>query len=122
MKPAHVIFIAAWGIASLLAVKAFAGDTAYCGESLAALRPGSGDAVAQVIMLNRLSAAPTTCQGDVTLNGLTVTIQFENQGGRLPDTIRVLVPSGFLAVPSEITLEEEAQGTIEIFAIGGAYS
>jgi hypothetical protein len=106
----------------LLSSPALADDTAYCGESLAALRPGTGEAVAQVIILNRYSAAPTNCQSDVKLNGLTVVIQFANQPGRTPDSVRVIVPSGFFAIPEEIELNEDQQGTIQIFAVEGAYS
>jgi hypothetical protein len=58
----------------------------------------------------------------VTLNGLTVVIQFANQPGREPDAVRVIVPSGFFALPEEITLDEDEQGVIEIFAVEGAYS
>lgn len=107
---------------ALLASPAFADDTAYCGESLAAMRPGEGEAVAQVIILNRYSAAPNDCQSDVTLNGLNVVIQFANQPGRTPDAVRVVVPEGFIAIPPEVTLDEDEQGTVEIFAIEGAYS
>jgi hypothetical protein len=106
----------------LLSSPALADDTAYCGESLAALRPGEGEAVAQVIILNRYSAAPNSCQEDVTLNGLSVVVQFANQPGREPDSVRVIVPSGFIAIPQEIELNEDEQGTIQIFAIEGAYS
>jgi hypothetical protein len=106
----------------ILASPALADDTAYCGESLAALRPGEGEAVAQVIILNRYSAAPNSCQEDVTLNGLNVVVQFANQPGREPDTVRVIVPEGYIAIPPEISLEEDEQGAIEIFAVGGLYS
>jgi hypothetical protein len=111
-----------FAVLCLLASPALADDTAYCGESVAALRPGVGDAVAEVIILNRYSAAPTDCQSDISLHGLNVVIQFANQPGRTPDAVRVIVPSGFFAIPPEVTLEEDEQGVIEIFAIEGAYS
>jgi hypothetical protein len=103
----------------LFAAPAIAGETALCGASIATLRPGDGEAVAEVAFVNRYAPSPVQCQDDMRLHGLTVTVQVANEPGRVPDTIRVFVPEGYVAVPQELTLGEDETGTIRIFQIVG---
>ena len=51
---------------------------------------------------------------DLTIFGVTVTVEYDPGSGALPDWFRVTVPRGFVAVPAEILIDDRDQGQVLI--------
>lgn len=59
-------------------------------------------------------AHPADFHVDMT-NGLTVRVVIMQQANPAPDTIHVIPPAGYIAIPDMLTVEEGAQGVIVIY-------
>jgi hypothetical protein len=75
--------------------------------------------VATVYCKNELTYGPSTDEGQIAINGLTVTVKVTHMPGDKPDIFDILVPEGYVAVPPSISVNEETTEEIRIFEIGG---
>jgi hypothetical protein len=71
-------------------------------------------AVAQVTFVNATVHADETVTFDLTLDGLTVTVDALVGRGLTPDRMTVTPPTGFIAVPPEVDVEEGGVGVVLI--------
>jgi len=71
---------------------------------------------ADVIFKNQLAPAWQTHEGvDFHMaDGKVITVIFNMGNGETPDTMTVLPPPGYIALPPEVTVEEGAEATVEI--------
>lgn len=51
---------------------------------------------------------------DLTIFGVTVTVEYDPGAGAIADWFRVTVPAGFVAVPAEILIDDRDQGQVLI--------
>jgi hypothetical protein len=72
-------------------------------------------AVAQVTFVNATVHADETVTFDLTLDGLTVTVEALVGRGLTPDRMTVIPPDGYYAEPSEMDVEEDGVGTIIVY-------
>jgi hypothetical protein len=84
---------------------------------IAISRPPEGDFHwADVIFKNRLAYGPATpTEYHFEFDGKVVYVYFQGGNGDVPDTLSVIPPDGYIAIPSEITVEENEEGLIQIF-------
>ena len=75
--------------------------------------------VADVHLRNELTSGPYHNEGQLSANGVTVTLRVEHQPGDMPDRFFVDVPDGYIAVPQWLDLDEETSGVIRIFELEG---
>lgn len=71
---------------------------------------------AEVIFRNDLTPSagfPADFHRDMT-NGFTVRVVILQGGGLAPDTMMVIPPAGYIAVPESVTVEEHQEGVIVI--------
>lgn len=93
------------------------------GGSSATLKHGEGDAIALVECVSRLTArGASVLTFDLSLNGLIVTVMVDQGNGDVPDTYHVTPPSGYVAVPPSVSVEENDSATILIFLADGGLS
>ena len=52
---------------------------------------------------------------DLTIFGVTVTVEYDPGAGAIADWFRVTVPAGFVAVPAEILIDDRDEGQVLIF-------
>lgn len=77
------------------------------------------NAVAEVEFYNRRSNNVTHNQTfDLTHNGLTISVTFTWRIGEGYDSISVIVPKGYIAVPDLLELPEETTDTLLIYPDG----
>ena len=102
-------------IAAFLAIPAAADTCRYGPNSVAtqvSIEPHE-TAFAVVTIDNKLAfRAQRLC--DLTLFGVTVTVEYDAGSGSLPDWFRVTVPPGFVAVPAEILIDDHDSGQVLI--------
>ena len=99
--------------ATLFATSA-AADTCHYGNpgTTVSIAPGD-ESFAVVTIDNKLAArARTTC--DLTIYGVTVTVEYDAGAGALPDWFSVTVPRGFAAVPPQILIDDGDTGRVLI--------
>jgi hypothetical protein len=72
-------------------------------------------AVAEVLFDNKTVHADELARFDLTLDGLTVSVEALVGRGLTPDRMTVFPPDGYLAVPPELDVDEDAVGRIVIF-------
>jgi hypothetical protein len=72
-------------------------------------------AVAQVTFVNATVHADETVTFDLTLDGLTVTVEALVGRGLTPDRMTVIPPDGYYAEPPEMDVEEDGVGTIIVY-------
>ena len=109
--------------AGLLATSAGADTCRYGNGPIAtsvSIAPGD-DSFAVVTIDNKLAArARTTC--DLTIYGVTVTVEYDAGSGALPDWFRISVPPGFAAVPPQILIDDGDSGQVLIVLDDGVGS
>lgn len=112
-----------FGTIGFLAGAALAEPTHDWGGSSATLSHGTGDAVAEVECVNRLTAGgATVLHFALTLDGFAVSVTVEQGHGDIPDTYAVTAPTGYVAVPPSVTVAENDSATIRIFLADGGMS
>ena len=67
---------------------------------------------------NDLSYGPQDFNQVLTSDGLTVTVIILQEPGNNPDTMHVMPPEGYIAIPESVTVEEKAIGEILIVPEG----
>jgi hypothetical protein len=72
-------------------------------------------AVAEVVFDNRTVHADELARFDLTLDGLTVSVEALVGRGLTPDRMTVFPPDGFIAEPPELDVDEDAVGRIVIY-------
>lgn len=104
--------------AALFATSA-AADTCHYGSPGTTVSIAPGDASFAVVTIdNKLAArARTIC--DLTIYGVTVTVEYDAGSGALPDWFFVTVPRGFVAVPPQILIDDNDSGKVLIVLDGG---
>lgn len=86
------------------------------GYSSIAIQPTDAPgAVAQVVFDNKTVHSDRLERFDLTLDGLTVTVEALVGRGLTPDRMTVLVPPGYLADPPELDVAEDSTGRILIY-------
>jgi hypothetical protein len=86
------------------------------GYSSIAIQPTDAPgAVAEVVFDNKTVHSDRLERFDLTLDGLTVTVEALVGRGLTPDRMTVLVPLGYLAEPPELDVAEGATGRILIY-------
>ena len=86
------------------------------GYSSIAIQPTDAPgAVAEIVFDNRTVHSDTLERFDLTLDGLTVTVEALVGRGLTPDRMTVLVPPGYLADPPELDVAEDSTGRILIY-------
>jgi len=55
---------------------------------------------------------------DMTENGVTIKVVIMQGQGDIPDTMYVIPPDGYIAIPETITVEETEKGTIMVVPEG----
>ena len=109
--------------AGLIATSAAADTCRYGNGPIAtsvSIAPGD-ESFAVVTIDNKLAArARTTC--DLTIYGVTVTVEYDAGAGALPDWFRISVPPGFVAVPPQILIDDGDTGRVLIVLDGGVGS
>lgn len=72
-------------------------------------------AVAQIVFTNRTVHSDKLERFDLTLDGLTVSVEALVGRGLTPDRMTVLVPPGYPADPPELDVAEDSTGRILIY-------
>jgi hypothetical protein len=86
------------------------------GYSSIAIQPTDAPgAVAQIVFDNKTVHSDRLERFDLTLDGLTVTVEALVGRGLTPDRMTVLVPPGYLADPPEIDVPENEIGRVLIY-------
>jgi hypothetical protein len=75
--------------------------------------------VAQVTFVNATVHADETVTFDLTLDGLTVTVEALVGRGLTPDRFTVMPPPGFIAVPPDLDVAEDDVGVILVLPFLG---
>lgn len=100
--PAHAENVHTWGSPSL--------------ASTITLQPTNVEgAVAEIVFDNRTVHADELARFDLTLDGLTVSVEALVGRGLTPDRMTVFPPDGYIAEPPELDVDEDAVGRIVIF-------
>lgn len=55
-----------------------------------------------------------THEATLALDGVPITVVVEQGGQRTPDVLRVWPPSGYVAEPSEIVVDDDASGSVRV--------
>jgi hypothetical protein len=76
-------------------------------------------AVAEVVFENRTVHSDTLERFDLTLDGLTVTVEALVGRGLTPDRMSVTVPDGYIAVPPDLDVAEDEVGVILVLPFLG---
>lgn len=105
-----------------LAGAAFAEPSHDWGGSSATLSHGTGDAVAEVECVNRITSGPSLLSFTLTLDGFEVAVIVEQGDGDIPDRYTVTPPPGYVAIPPSVTVAEHDSATILIFLSDGGMS
>lgn len=83
------------------------------GYSSIAIQPTAAPgAVAEVVFDNKTVHSNTLERFDLTLDGLTVTVEALVGRGLTPDRMSVTVPDGYIAVPPDLDVAEDGVGVI----------
>lgn len=86
------------------------------GYSSIAIQPTDAPgAVAEIVFDNRTVHSDTLERFDLTLNGLTVTVEALVGRGLTPDRMTVIPPDGYYAEPPEMDVEEDGVETIIVY-------
>lgn len=103
-------------LASLvLTLPAAAQDTASWGGTGCTLVPVTGEEyVAVVNCTNRLTHYQPWTEGDMTAAGMTVHLSVLHGPAEIPDTFTITPPSGFVAVPPVLVLDEDTRGAVRV--------
>lgn len=94
------------------------GNAAYVGggySSIAIQPTDAPGAVAEIVFDNRTVHSDTLERFDLTLNGLTVTVEALVGRGLTPDRMTVIPPDGYYAEPPEMDVEEDGVETIIVY-------
>jgi hypothetical protein len=90
------------------------------GYSSIAIQPTDAPgAVAEIVFDNRTVHSDTLERFDLTLDGLTVTVEALVGRGLTPDRMSVTVPDGYIAVPPDLDVAEDEVGVILVLPFLG---
>lgn len=90
------------------------------GYSSIAIQPTDAPgAVAEIVFDNRTVHSDTLERFDLTLDGLTVTVEALVGRGLTPDRMSVIVPDGYIAVPPDLDVVEDEVGVILVLPFLG---
>lgn len=89
------------------------------GTSTVVLGPADAPAVARIDYHNGFSIAANTEVAALNLGGLQVVFTVTMGPGERPDSYAVTVPEGFIAVPPDGVVEEEAGAVVMIYDLAG---
>lgn len=90
------------------------------GYSSIAIQPTDAPgAVAEIVFDNRTVHSDTLERFDLTLDGLTVTVEALVGRGLTPDRMSVIVPDGYIAVPPDLDVAEDEVGVILVLPFLG---
>lgn len=102
-----------------MTLPAYAEPAYRFGTSTVVLGPADAPAVARIDYHNGFSAAANIEVATLGSDGLQVVFTVTMGVGRAPDSYVVTVPEGFIAVPSEGVVAEEAGAVVMIYDLAG---
>lgn len=110
-----------FGVIGFMAGAAFAGDTASWDGTGCTLVPIEGqDHVAEVRCTNVETRGDSFTIGDMGIEGLSVHLTILHGPGGIPDYFTITPGPGFIALPPDMSLNENARGVAKIMPwIGG---
>jgi hypothetical protein len=114
MNRAAIVF---WLGLGLMALPCHADSIMRWGSSTVELQatehPG---AVAQVTFHNALVHIPDSVTADLDLGGFSVQVSLIMGRGKLPDSVALILPTGYIAVPPEAVVPENSSAVFLIFS------
>lgn len=101
---------------AVIAAPVYAADAVNWGGFTVRMVPVNvGEHVADVVIWNALTPIRPPDEADLSLGDVTCRVTALYGMGDVPDTVTVRCGDGYVAIPSEIHVNENSAATIEIF-------